>query len=198
MMKQTDLQVTLIVFRIENNSLCIFMPNNHLPSERISESTSLDKQINELFQKNLGFPLGKNYCEQLYTFSKNNNLITIAYYVLLCECKKEKAPGKSWKNSFGKRFAEQEIIAYSLQRLRWKIEYTNVIYSLLPKTFTLSDLQKAYEIILGKQLDKRNFRKKILSLNFVKPTGEKRVISARPAQMYTFTRKKPQLVKVFS
>jgi 8-oxo-dGTP diphosphatase len=193
-----DLQINLVVFRIENNSLCIFMPNNQLPSEAILESISLDKHINELFEKSLGFPLGKNYCEQLYTFSKNKNAITIAYYVLLSECDKEKAQEKNWKKITGKKSTDQEIITYALQRLRWKIEYTNVIYSLLPKTFSLSDLQKTYEIILGEKLDKRNFRKKILSLKFVKPTGEKRVINTRPAQMYTFIKRTPQLVKVFS
>ena len=198
MMKQVDLQVTLVVFRIKNNSLCIFMRDNQLPSEQISESTSLDKQVDELFEKSLGFAQGKNYCEQLYTVSQENHVITIAYYLLLSEYDKEKIQEENWKNSLGKQFPGQEIISYALQRLRWKIEYTNVIYSLLPKTFTLSDLQKAYEIILGKKFDKRNFRKKILSLNFVNPTAEKRVINARPAQMYTFTKRTPQLVKVFS
>jgi 8-oxo-dGTP diphosphatase len=189
--------ITLMVFRIDDNSLCIFMPDNHLPSKKISESTSLDEQVEEIFYKNFGFPLGKNYVEQLYTFSKSKNEITIAYYLLLSEYDKEKALEQQWEKVSGKQ-SKNQIISYAIQRLRWKIEYTNVIYSLLPKTFTLSELQKTYEIILGKKLDKRNFRKKILSLKFLKQTGEKRVINARPAQMYTFTKRAPQLVKVFS
>src|SRR5579872_2633522 len=174
-----NLQLTLVVFRIESKSLCIFMPDNRLPSVQISESTSLDEQVKELFYKNLGFPFGKNYVEQLYTFSKNKNTITVAYYILLSECDKSKVIENNWKKSNGRYTTDQEIIFYAVQRLRWKIEYTNVIYSLLPKTFTLGELQKAYETILGEKLDKRNFRKKILSLNFVKPTGKRRIINAR-------------------
>ncbi len=193
-----NLQITVVVFRINNNSLCIFMKDNHLPFENISESTTLEEQVKVLFGKNLGFSIDKNYVEQLYTFSNKSKVISIVYYVLLSECEKEKVEEIHWKKVTNKQSVDQEIISYALQRLRWKIEYTNVIYSLLPKTFTLSELQKTYEIILGKKLDKRNFRKKIMSLKFLKATGEKRVINARPALLYTFTKRTPQLVKVFS
>ena len=197
-MKQIDLQIALVVFRIDTNDLCIFMPQKKLPSAYISASASLDKKVEEIFQKNLGFPIGENYVEQLFTFSKNKNEIMIVYYLLLSACDKEKAPQQAWWKVPDKKTADTQIISYAIQRLQWKIEYTNVIYSLLPQTFTLSELQKTYEIILGKKLDKRNFRKKIFSLNFLKPTGEKRVINARPAQTYTFIKREPQLVRVFS
>src|SRR6185437_16669637 len=133
-----------------------------------------------------GFPLGKNYVEQLYTFSNEKKAVTIAYYALI-EKADMQPEEQNWKKVTGKNEPEKSIISYAIQRLRWKMEYTNVVYSLLPKTFTLSDLQKTYEIILGKKLDKRNFRKKILSQNFLKPTEEKRVINARPALLYSFT-----------
>lgn len=193
-----NVQLKVVIFRIESNSLCILMPDNKLPSENLSETISLDEQVEKMFQKNFGFPLGKNYGEQLYTFSNNKNGITVAYYILLSECDKENAFTQNWKKTSSKHTEDLEIITYAIQRLRWKIEYTNVIYSLLPKTFTLSELQKTYEIILGKKLDKRNFRKKILSLKFLKTNGEKRVINTRPALLYTFTKRTPQLVKVFS
>ena len=191
-------KVALVIFRIESDTLCVYFPNNDLPFETISETATLDEQVEEIFQKNLGFPVGSNYVEQLYTICKKENEITIAYYVLLSENNKQTTDGKNWRKITSKNASEKSIISYAVQRLRWKIEYTNVIYSLLPKTFTLSELQKTYEIILGKRFDKRNFRKKILSLKFLKPTGDKRVINARPAQMYTFIKRSPQLVKVFS
>lgn len=81
-----------------------------------------------------------------------------------------------------------EIVKYACERLRSKITYTNAIQALLPAFFTLSQLQSAYEIILGRQLDKRNFRKKILSLGLITVT---RRISAegahRPARLYKFS-----------
>jgi L-aspartate oxidase len=197
-MQQITLKITLVIFTIESNALCVYVPNGKLPFEIISDSTTLDEQVEKIFSNNLTFPLEKNYIEQLYTFSKEKNEITLAYFVLLEKNDMQTTNEQNWKKAASKNFAEHEIISYALQRLRWKIEYTNVVYSLLPKTFTLSELQKTYEIILGKKLDKRNFRKKILSLKFLKPTGEKRVINARPAQMYTFSKRSPQLVKVFS
>ncbi|HVA97015.1 MAG TPA: L-aspartate oxidase [Candidatus Acidoferrales bacterium] len=195
-MQQISIKVSLVIFRIESDSLCVYIPNGKLPSENISQTVSLDDQVKEIFHASLGFLLGTNYAEQLYTVSEKKNEITIAYYILLSDSDKVKARTEHWKKISGKD--QQQIIAYAIQRLRWKIEYTNVVYSLLPKTFTLGDLQKTYEIILGKKLDKRNFRKKILSLQFLKQTGEKRTDNARPAQMYTFTKRSPMLVKVFS
>jgi 8-oxo-dGTP diphosphatase len=197
-MQQIPIKITLIIFHINDEALCVYLRDKYLPSETISQTETLEEQVEKIFDKNIGSPLGNNYVEQLYTISQDSNEITIVYYVLLANTKKQLANTQQWIKISGKKFSEKQIISYALQRLRWKIEYTNVVYSLLPKTFTLSDLQKTYEIILGKKLDKRNFRKKILSLHFLKPTGEKRIDNARPAQMYSFIQRTPQIVKVFS
>src|SRR3989304_1373996 len=61
-------------------------------------------------------------------------------------------------------FQNEAVIGYALHRLRAKLDYSNVAYSLLPADFTLSQLQRTYEAILSRPLDKRNFRKRILSL----------------------------------
>ena len=71
-------------------------------------------------------------------------------------------------------FDHHEIITYALQRLRYKLEYTMVGFELLPDEFTLSQLQQAYEITLQEPLDKRNFRRKILSAEIIEETGRKR------------------------
>ena len=84
------------------------------------------------------------------------------------------------------------MIDYALRRLQAKLDYSNVAYSLLPEEFSLSELQGTYEAILGRRLDKRNFRKRILSLEIVEATG--RVTSVgrhRPAQLYRFRERKP-------
>ena len=78
-----------------------------------------------------------------------------------------------------------------------KLEYTNVAWSLLPETFTLGELQSVYEAILAKRLDRRNFRKKILSLSLVVSTGRTRLGGAhRPAVLYQFTKRTPMIVKI--
>ena len=70
--------------------------------------------------------------------------------------------------------------------------------SLLPEKFTLSELQTAYETVLSKPLDKRNFRKKILALGLVTASGEKSMGGRhRPAMLYRFESKTPELVEVF-
>ncbi len=80
-----------------------------------------------------------------------------------------------------------DIITYAHERLKAKITYTNAVYALLDPLFTLTQLQKAYEAILGHELDKRNFRKKFLSLDLVRETGERyREGAHRPARLYTF------------
>ena len=69
-------------------------------------------------------------------------------------------------------------------------------YALLPPRFRLSDLQNVYEVILGQQMDKRNFRKKIMSLGLVEPTGKIDTSGAhRPAQLFRFKRRKMIFVK---
>jgi 8-oxo-dGTP diphosphatase len=84
------------------------------------------------------------------------------------------------------------IIEYAHERLRSKITYTNAIYALLPSLFTLSQLQAAYEAVLGRELDKRNFRKKFLSLDLIEETDQMLKEGAhRPARLYKFC--KPDL-----
>lgn len=89
------------------------------------------------------------------------------------------------------------ILTVAVSRLRAKLEYTNVAWSLLPKEFTLSQLQEVYEIILSRSLDKRNFRRKVLDLKLVEPTGKKSAGGAhRPAELFKFKQRKMEYVDV--
>ena len=81
-----------------------------------------------------------------------------------------------------------DIITYARKRLISKISYTTAASALLPSVFTLTELQAVFEAAHGHDLDKRNFRKRYLAFNIIKPTGELRKEGAhRPAQLYTFT-----------
>jgi 8-oxo-dGTP diphosphatase len=86
-------------------------------------------------------------------------------------------------------FDHEQILASALQRLRGKLSYSNVAYGLLPEDFTLSELQRIYEAVLGGQLDKRNFRKKVLAVSMVTEAPGQRRGPHRPAQLYRFSRR---------
>lgn len=88
-------------------------------------------------------------------------------------------------------FDHSEIVQRSLERLKTILPFSSDIYALLPEKFTLTQLQQLYEAVLGKTLDKRNFRKKINSLGYLKPLDEVQTgVSYRAAKLYKFDRKK--------
>jgi len=143
---------------------------------------------------------GEVYLEQLYTFGEPDRdprmrVITVVYYALLraeqLECTKH---GHSQPFTMfavcslpALAFDHANILQYTIQRLRGKLEYTTIGFQLLASEFTLSELQVVYEAILNRPLDKRNFRKKLLATQVVKPTHRKKMAGQhRPAQLYRF------------
>ncbi|CAM4076597.1 NUDIX hydrolase [Deinococcus marmoris] len=81
-------------------------------------------------------------------------------------------------------FDHQAILTRALLRLQLRLEYANLALEFLPDTFTLPELQGVYEAILDRQLDKRNFRKRLLAQSVLTPSGERRSGVGRPAQLY--------------
>ena len=148
------------------------------------------------------------YLEQLYTFGRPDRdpagrVISIAYFALIhaasitLRTQPKYADVRWWPCTSLPALAydHNEVTSYARQRLEWKLAYTNVAWSLLPRRFALTELQKVYEAVLGRPLDKRNFRKKILSLGLIEPVGEKAMRGAhRPAMLYRFTSREPKLV----
>lgn len=151
------------------------------------------------------------YLEQLYTFSDINRdprgrTISISYYGLIDSSKYELESNKHadsvyWypieyytNGSFGSTihslilaFDHKEIIIYAIERLRNKIKYTPIGFELLPKYFSMSELHKLYEEILGKKIDRRNFSKKINSYGLLDKTPYKTKGNVgRNAQLYCF------------
>jgi ADP-ribose pyrophosphatase YjhB (NUDIX family) len=87
-------------------------------------------------------------------------------------------------------FDHMEILADGLEALRTELRSNPIGFELLPSKFTLSQLQKLYEVILGVTLDKRNFRKKVTNMPYVIPINEKeRGVSHKPARYYIFNKK---------
>lgn len=198
-MDNTFLLIKLVIFSVISGKLKVFSANNQLPVGDINQSKLLDESAELLFRNFLQLDLKDIYFEQLYTFSSNKPLdISVVYYFLVPDHKiYSKKDDWITIDEFKISKEDQEIIHYAVQRLRWKIEYTNAVYSLLPSEFTFSQLQNVYEAILGRLLDKRNFRKKIVSLGIIKPTGHiKHVGPARPAEMFSFKERKLNFVQI--
>lgn len=140
------------------------------------------------------------YLEQLYTFGDphrdpRTRVITVVYYALIrAETLKvtagDDAAEAAWFPVYhlpSLAFDHSNIMAYTMQRLRGKLEYTTIGFQLLAPEFTLSELQEVYEAILDRPLDKRNFRKKVLTTGILEPTSHTRKSGQhRPAALYRF------------
>ena len=139
------------------------------------------------------------YLEQLYTFGDpdrdpRGRVITVAYFALVPAEVVDPEAGTDadetgWWSIYDLpplAFDHACILDYALERLRYKLEYTAVGFELLPETFTLSSLQATYELILGEELDKRNFRRKVLGADVIEETGDYQTGEGRPAQLYRF------------
>jgi ADP-ribose pyrophosphatase YjhB (NUDIX family) len=149
------------------------------------------------------------YLEQLYTFGDAQrdpvaHTVAVAYFALVPYFDHALHHGEKYEDVgwFPVRalphlaYDHNAIAAYALKRLQAKLGYTNIVYSLLPREFTLAELQEIYEVILHEQLDRRNFRRKILALGLLKPLAKTRRGAHRPAMLYTFTRRSPMNVEV--
>jgi 8-oxo-dGTP diphosphatase len=143
------------------------------------------------------------YLEQLYTFDAPAEAAgsrgIVAYFALVDESQVQLEERPIWQPAWFSvdalpelAFDDNAIVNYALRRLQAKLDYSNVAYALLPEQFTLTQLQRVYEAILGRRLDKRNFRKRILSLGIVETTNRlARSGAHRPALLYRFSRREP-------
>lgn len=139
-----------------------------------------------------------NFVEQLYTFDTvardpRGHAVSVTYLGLATNIE----PDSNSQNAHffpvdalpELAYDHLEIIHYAVERLQSKLYYTNVVFALLPDHFTLTELQQAYETILDRPLDKRNFRKKFLGLGLIHETNDmKREGAHRPARLYAFNK----------
>lgn len=144
------------------------------------------------------------YLEQLYTFGEpardpREHTVTVAYYALVKPSAHQlvAATDASAAKWFGVRdlpqlaFDHAQIVETAVARLRGKVRYAPVGFELLPPLFSLTMLQRVYEIILGRDLDKRNFRKKLLAMDLLVETNEmEQGVRHRAARLYRFERKR--------
>ncbi len=199
--------VDLVIFTIAEDDLKVllirrgqepFKDRWALPGGFVEINESLEKAAARELEEEVGV---KNvYLEQLYTFGEPNRdprgrVISVSYFALVdAELQRivaaSDAADAAWHSVFDPpklAFDHRKILDYAVLRLRNKIEWTTVGYELLPKKFTLSELQRVYEIILQRPVDKRNFRKKILAQGQIVELNEARSdVAHRPARLYSF------------
>lgn len=206
------LNVATLVFCIKENQLNVLLEKRNIDPEK-DKWVVPGKFLNygfspeEIAQSKLREVLGEegNYIEQLYLFGDpdkklGKRLLTATYLLLVRDSNlKEEDNDLSWfpiSQLPALAFDNAEIIKYGIDRLKNKASYSNIVFGLLPKKFRLSQLQNAYEVVLGKQLNKRNFRTKILSLGILKETGKKEIEGAhRPAMLYEFKNKEIVIIE---
>jgi 8-oxo-dGTP diphosphatase len=192
-----DLQVLLIRRGLEP-----FAGSWALPGGFVDMDEDLDQAARRELEEETR--LHDVFLEQLYTFGKpgrdpRGRVVSVAYYALVRPDQHPAAGGSDASEAAwhpvgappALAFDHAAILQTALDRLRGKIRYQPVGFELLAKRFTLGQLQSLYEAILGRRIDKRNFRKKLLAFDFIVPTEEFTTGGAhRPARLHRFDRRK--------
>lgn len=187
------LQVLLVKRGVPPFESCHAIPGGFLREGESLEEAALRELYEETGVRNV-------FLEQLYTFGDpkrdpRGRVITVTYYALIASDQLMLVAGADAAEARwfalaslpALAFDHRLIVDYAIKRLRNKLEYTTVGFQLLPAKFTLSELQVAYEAILGRRLDKRNFRRKIALLGILNPLRERRFTGRKPAQLFRFS-----------
>jgi len=195
----TDQQLQLLLIQRKNP------PYEHmwaLPGGFVLDNESPETAVERELKEETGVSI--NYLEQLYTFGAPDRdprfrTVSVSYYGLVKPSAftlqaDTDAGDAQWfdvKKLPALAFDHKTIIQYALQRLRNKLRYEPVGFELLNTKFLFSDLEKLYTTILDQDIDRRNFRKKIMGLELLTDLGEQ--VSqgkGRPAARYKFNRKR--------
>lgn len=199
--------VDVVIFTVKNDKLKVlllelseepFVGKWALPGGLVAPNENLEEAADRHLNEKAG--ANRIHIEQLYTFGDidrdpKGRVISVSYLALV--------PPNSFKPKTLSRYESirwhdidalpelaydhLNIVQLAKKRLKAKLSYTNIVYSLMPKEFSLTELQEMYEVILEEKLDKRNFRKKVISLDILKDLNKKRTgAPSRPADLYAF------------
>lgn len=208
------LALDIVIFTIYQGELCVVISKINdengsgfaIPGGIVAKWYDLEKNFDDILKRKTG--ITGVYKEQLYTFwdpkrDTRWHVVAVCYYALVSidsfltkvDFTKVDIVKFSDIDSIHLFYDHNKIIKYAKQRLEWKLEYTNVAGQILPHSFKMSSLQSVYEKITGKIYDKRNFQKKIFSLDILKETGEYDKSTNRPAKLYEFKNKEITIIE---
>ena len=173
-----------------------------IPGGFVLDNESLEDAVERELQEETGVKI--NYLEQLYTFGKpdrdpRRRIISVAYFGLVKSSQFEKlnaatdAEEAQWFNikELPKlAFDHQEILNMAIERLRAKITYQPIGFELLDQKFPFSDLEHLYAALLDRPIDRRNFKKKVMSLGILEELDEKAKSTGagRPGNLFQFNK----------
>ncbi|WP_282134663.1 NUDIX hydrolase [Seonamhaeicola maritimus] len=205
------LSVDAVVFGYEEGEISVLLIKRKykpfkekwaIPGGFVLNDESLEEAVQRELQEETGVKI--NYLEQLYTFGNptrdpRGRVVSIAYFGLVRPntfkiFASTDAAEVAWFNINELpelSFDHKDILEIAIKRLQGKITYEPIGFELLDKKFPFSDLEKLYTTLLGREIDRRNFRKKILGLNVLDELDEKvSKGSGRPANLFQFNQKR--------
>ena len=210
-LKFAVLATDVVLFALKDNELFVRLitvdrppafpeGSRGFPGGLILPNETAEQAAARIIEQKADISAKKIYTDQLYTFSEidrdpRGRVVAVSYIALtswddLSPKERYDGPESFWvkaKEVKGLAYDHDKMLEVALKRLQSKIRYTTVIGKLMGKEFTLGELERAYETILGEEQDKRNFRKKIAKLNILKELPYKQTGEAfRPARLYQF------------
>ncbi|WP_156306868.1 NUDIX hydrolase [Sphingobacterium endophyticum] len=211
---QTHFTIDCVILTFDEGQLKVLLAERNeypykdwwaLPGYFVNKYEEMEDAVSRILFEMTG--LKDIYMDQLAAFAgvkrhPEGRILTVAYLALVQmeEVKNKISSGSTYMRQLkwfpvtalpDLAFDHKEIIELSLDRLKKTVSYSMTPYELLPSKFTLTQLQQVYEALLNKQLDKRNFRKKINNLGYLKELNEfQKGVSYRAAKLYSFDKKK--------
>ncbi len=194
-----ELRVDLVVFSLQEGGLRVLLQEGggegwRLPGSPLDVHLSLEEASRRTLSEAFGHNPGA--IEQLFTCGEpdrvpGRRVVSCVYLALLRAGSSAPAVGSrgAWHDPIllpAMVHDHSSIVAAALSRLRNKLEFSSIGFDLLPEQFTLPELQRAYEAVLARPLDKRNFRRRILAAGVIQNAGGFRSTDGRPARLYRY------------
>jgi len=215
---QPSVTADLVIFTFKDNDLKVLLIKRGVEPFRNKWAlpggfVRIDESLEDAAKRELREETGVEevYLEQLYTFGDlkrdpRGRVITVSYMALVdssnidikasTDASEVKWVSAKKIDTMQLAFDHKKILKYALKRLKWKFEYTPLVFSLLPEKFTLPQLKEIYDIVFNKKFDKRNFYKKILSLDILREQGVKKDVSHRPPTLYSLKKDVPKIIEI--
>jgi 8-oxo-dGTP diphosphatase len=211
MKNKIKLTVDAVVFGYESGNISVLLVRRKyqpfknewaIPGGFVLENENLEEAVQRELSEETGVKI--NYLEQLYTFGDlgrdpRGRVVSVAYFGLVkpnafrlqASTDAKKAEWFDIKKLPKLAFDHKKILKIAIDRLQGKITYEPIGFELLDKKFPFSDLEKLYTTLLDREIDRRNFKKKITSLKVLDELDEKVSTGrGRPASLFSFNKKR--------